>query len=184
MHLGGELVKRLYLLFLALILIFCTGGDEFSTSVLYTYNVDAIENISKSVLQFNNVIYTKVPRGLIISFDEGVFFTEREARIKESSLPLLNQIAQILTQLPNNCVIENHTEEKGGQTDEYKETWELSTARAINIAEYLSKYCNISAQRLFALGFGEYMPFSDNVAPKIHLNNRVDFVIIEYEAKR
>ena len=57
--------------------------------------------------------------------------------------------------------------------------------RAANIAEYLVKYKDIPTEKIFDIGFGETMPFNDNVAPdKKGFNNRIDFVIIDYEAKR
>ena len=40
-------------------------------------------------------------------------------------------------------------------------------------------------EKVFPMGFGELMPFKDNVSNnKKGFDNRVDFVIIEYEAKR
>ena len=132
----------------------------------------------------NGVIYTKVPRGLIVSIDEGVFFNLHEARIKESSLYILDTIAILLYKLPNYCVIENHTEEVG-ECGDYAENWELSIARAQNIAEYMSIAGNLPQEKVFSIGFGEFMPFKDNVSSTTKgFDNRVDFVLIEYDVKR
>ncbi len=162
-------MKKLYLIILILIAIFCSG-----------YNIEKLESVFKQVMpQKCGVLYTKVPRGLIISIDEKCFFNKGEVRIKESSLDILNIISAILTELPNYCVIENHTEE-----DDYTKNWELSVSRASNLAEYMVKYRKLPIEKVFSLGFGESMPFKDNVAPKNGLNNRIDFVIIEYEARR
>ena len=91
----------------------------------------------------------------------------------------MDAISYLLLILPNYCVIENHTEE-----DDFTKNWELSISRASNIAEYMIKYRKVPIEKVFSLGFGETMPFRDNVAPKNGLNNRIDFVIIEYEARR
>lgn len=108
-----------------------------------------------------------------------MFFNKGEVRIKESSLDILDAISCLLVKLPNYCVIENHTEEH-----DFNENWELSVSRASNLAEYMIKYRKLPVEKVFSLGFGETMPFKDNVAPKNGLNNRIDFVIIEYEARR
>lgn len=170
-------MKILYIIILALIVIFCSG---FNIEISYQPEVDKLEAIFKSTLpSMCGVIYTKVPRGLIVSVDERCLFNAGETRIKESSLVFLNSLSEILEQLPNTCVIEDHTEEQG-----FDKSWELSTVRASNLAEYLTKYKKLSAQKIFSLGFGEIMPFRDNVAPQKGFDNRVDFVIIEYEARR
>ena len=170
-------MKNLYLVILILILIFCSGFD---VTISYQPEVDKLENLFKAVLPLRcGIMYTKVPRGLIVSIDENCFFNKGEVRIKESSLDILDAISCLLVKLPNYCVIENHTEEH-----EFNENWELSVSRASNLAEYMIKYRKLPVEKVFSLGFGETMPFKDNVAPKNGLNNRIDFVIIEYEARR
>ena len=86
-------MRNLYLIFFILILFFCTGFSEsvIDASILYQPNVEKLELIFKYFMPIKNgVIYTKVPRGLIVSIDEGVFFNSHEARIKESSLYILD----------------------------------------------------------------------------------------------
>lgn len=170
-------MKNLYLIFLILIAVFCSGFDA---KISYQPEVNRIEAIFKAALQTNcGTVFTKVPRGLIISIDETCFFNHGEIRVKESSLSTLDAIAQTLATLPNYCVIENHTIEY-----DCNENWELSIARASNLAEYMIKYRNLPSEKVFALGYGEIMPFNDNVAPAMGIDNRTDFVIIEYDARR
>ena len=145
-------------------------------------NVDGLEKLFKKGMS-ENFIYTKVPRGLIISIDENFFFYDCKSEIKESSLYLLDKFADILNEIPNYCVIENHSKDK--LCSENLESWELSSMRSANIAEYLIKYRDVPPQKIFDIGFGETMPFKDNVsATDKKLDNRIDFVLIEYEAKR
>lgn len=162
---------------LIIILIFCSG---FNFTISYKSNVNQIEKQFQLALNnVENIVYTKVPRGLIISIDERYFFDCNEVLIKESSLSILNNISETLKKLPNFCVVENHTEAKSNV-----ENWELSVQRASNIAEYLVKYGNLQSQRIFPLGFGEIMPFYKDVPNHNNMNNRIDFVIIEYEVMR
>ena len=179
-------VKNLYLICFILVLIFCTGFSDKIVDVSITYqpNVEKLEAIFRAFIPLKDgVIYTKVPRGLIISVDERTFFNAHEARIKESSLYILDTITILLRKLQNYCVVESHTDEVG--CNEYCENWELSTARAQNIADYMSVYGKIPTYKLVSNGFGKLMPFKDNVSSSQKgFDNRVDFVIIEYEAKR
>ena len=142
------------------------------------------EQIEKSFRKLlpKEATYTKVPRGLIISIDENILFNECSPYIKESSLKILDNIATILKSLTNYCVIENHIEQS---CKNEIENWELSMIRSANIADYLLKYNQIPHEQLFDIGYGEYMPFNENLNNEtIELGNRVDFVILNYEAKR
>lgn len=168
-------------------MIFCSGFEDsiINIAVSYQPNVEKLETMFKAVLpEVKGVVYTKVPRGLIISIDERYFFNDGEARIKESSLCILDRIIYQLREIPNYCVVEDHTEKNNFENSDYNEDWELSASRSANIVEYMMKYGKVSAKQLFALGYGEFMPFRDNVAPIEGINNRIDFVILEYEAKR
>jgi len=177
-------LKNLYPVILIFIIIFCSGFSDVFIS--YQPNVDRLEAAFKTFMPLKNgVIYTKVPRGLIVSIDEDIFFSEGDARIKESSLYVLDTIILLLQKLSNYCVIENHTEDNYSDCGLYKENWELSIARSVNLADYMIVYGKIPAEKLFSLGYGEYMPFKDNVSANVKgPDNRVDFVILEYEAKR
>lgn len=142
--------------------------------------VDSLETMFKKELP-KEVIYTKVPRGLVISMDETLFFDDCDDKIKTSSLYILDKIALVLKKLPNYCVIEDHVQKDLCGIED----WELSMMRSANLAEYLVRYKNIPSDKIFDIGFGETMPFKDNVSPYVNgFDNRVDFVIIDYEAKR
>ncbi len=177
-------MKIFYIILLVIFLMFCTGFSEpvADISVSYQPNTDRLETLFKNALPVKSgVMYTKVPRGLIVSINEKYFFNKGEIKIKESSLCLLDTIAELLRKLSNYCVVENHTEEF--LNEEYN--WELSLLRASNIVNYLMIYGKLPASQLFSLGYGQSMPFRDNVSKnKNGLDNRIDFVILEYDVKR
>jgi hypothetical protein len=56
---------------------------------VFSLNVETMEKLFKSEMP-KGVIYTKVPRGLIVSVDENLFFNDCESAIKESSLYILD----------------------------------------------------------------------------------------------
>lgn len=177
-------MRNIYLVTLILILFFCTGFSDPVGDITVSYQpaVDKLEELFKAALPLskNDIIFTKVPRGLIVSINENCFFNKNQTRIKESALPVIDTIIGLLQNLSNYCVIEDHTEEMSFNN----KNWELSLVRSANIAEYMITEGKISADRIFSLGYGQYMPFRDNVAPGKGMNNRIDFVILEYESKR
>lgn len=164
---------KLSVILLLVSILFLTSGYSTTSDI----RIDEIEQKFKKLLP-NETVFTKVPRGLIISFDENLLFDGCNPNVNESSLKILDDIATVLKELPNYCVIENHITHNCGKNIK---NWELSMIRSANITDYLLKHNKISPEQLFDIGFGEYMPFKEI---EYIGNNRVDFVIINYEAKR
>ncbi len=53
--------------------------------------------------------------------------------------------------------------------------WELSAVRADKIAEYFIKVKKLNARNIQSIGLGDISPVIEN------MNNRIDFVIINYD---
>ncbi len=147
--------------------------------------MQAIEKMFRSNVKPDGAMYfTYVPRGLIVSIDENVFFNKSQEKLKKSGLCVLNEIGAVLSQTDKSCVIEGHTESANPEISSFRENWELSLARAHSITMYLMRYLKISPERLYCIGYGEFMPYVDSVSRDADLNNRIDFVIIDYSAER
>jgi OOP family OmpA-OmpF porin len=109
-----------------------------------------------------------------IELKQTIFFDTKKAKIKPVSFPLLDEVAQALTDRPKISVrIEGHTDSVG--TDKFN-MW-LSSARADAVRAYLIAK-GIDAGRMVAQGFGESVPLADNRTTKgKETNRRVEFVI-------
>jgi len=142
-----------------------------------------IENLFKQSLTKidKTVIYTKVPRGLIVSIDSTVFFDGNDDELKESSKQFLDKIGEILQFLDKSCVIEGNTKIVREENSIYNSNWEISMVRAQKITEYLIKCHHVNPQKIRSIGFGGIMPFKENVFYNGSLNQRIDFVILNYE---
>lgn len=128
----------------------------------------------------NSIYYTQVPRGLIVSIPTNKFFYSNSVRLTENGKHLLDIIAEILNTFNNSCAIESHTDETFQMNSIYKEDWEISIHRANILTEYLIKQGGLTSDRLYPIGYGSIMPFND----KKFTNNRIDFVIFDYTARR
>lgn len=183
-------MRHLLILTAISFLLFTGGGASFGLQNLYISTTfdSQINNIQRAFLEVlpkrNTIVYTKVPRGLILSIAEQEFFAPLDYNIKPEGKQLLNSIITVLQEFKNDCVIESHTDESIPAASEYHEDWELSVARANAVAAYLVKNGKLPQGRVFPLGFGEIMPFKENVSPKGFSDKRVDFVIFDYEIKR
>lgn len=181
---------RLVLIILILIFHFLAPSYADSQHTIYVSQTSSpsapvIQKMFEDALPKGSaILYTKVPRGLIVSVDESIFFSDENDLLKIKGTAILDGIAKVLEKLDNECTVEGHTESHNFERSLYKSDWELSTARANTIVEYLVMSGGVASSRLFALGYGELMPFKGNVSTKDGFNNRIDFVIFDYETNR
>ena len=118
-------------------------------------------------------------RGLVISLKDTEFFDSGSAAVRGESKPLLADIAAAIDDYTNAIRIEGHTDNVPIKTSAFPSNWELSTARATNIVQYLIGTLAFSPEKLSAIGYGEYRPIADNATPEgRQKNRRVDIVIL------
>lgn len=180
------------IIYFAIILILsgsAVPAIEQQAEIYMNINFDArvayvIKRFQEVLPKDTNLVYTKVPRGLVMSISETEFFKPYSTDITPGGKLLLQKIAKVINGFSNNCTIESHTEEILPDNSIYHEDWEITIVRANVITEYLIRCCGVAPERLTSVGFGDSMPFKENVSREGFHNNRVDFVIFDYTAKR
>ena len=92
---------------------------------------------------------------------------------------MIDRLAATLAKMPNLVRVEGHTDDLPIHTDRFRSNWDLSTARAARVIEFLIQRGGIPAQRLSAAGYGEFRPrvLNESVAGRAQ-NRRVDLVIL------
>jgi chemotaxis protein MotB len=117
--------------------------------------------------------------GLVISLREAGFFASGSAMPKPQTLDTLRRIASALGHTPYDLRIEGHTDNIPIHNDQFASNWELSTARATNIARLLVQLNAIPPDRLSAAGYAEFHPVATNdTAEGRAQNRRVDLVVM------
>jgi len=117
--------------------------------------------------------------GLVISLREAGFFASGSATPKAETLPTLRKIAASLANTPYDLRIEGHTDNIPIHTAEFSSNWELSTARATDIARLLIDQGLIPPERISAAGYAQYHPVASNdTADGRAENRRVDLVVL------
>jgi len=112
---------------------------------------------------------------------EQVQFDTGKATIKSASNPLLDEVAQVLTQHPEMTKVEvqGHTDNRGSAALNKK----LSQARADSVRKALVQR-GIAAERLVTKGYGPDKPIDENSTDEgRQKNRRVQFVILEKQPK-
>jgi len=128
-------------------------------------------------------------RGTIIRFRDVIFFDPGNAELKKEAYPTLERLAKILEQIPNNIIIEGHTDPRPIETTQFPSNWDLSVMRAAAVARYLryhaEKITKMNSEelhkyqaRLSITGYGPYK-LLDPVNPYAAVNRRIDIVLLK-----
>jgi len=137
------------------------------------------ETLKQKFTDDTSLSVVKEKRGIIIRINDTMLFDEGSAIIKSDAKSTLNKITSELESIENPIIIEGHTDSTPIKNQQYPSNWELSTARATNIIKYLTENKLISPNRLSAVGYGEYMPISENISPEGRAKNRrVDIIVL------
>lgn len=118
-------------------------------------------------------------RGLVVRFTGQILFEVGEANIRDEGREVLDKVATVLKERPNNVMIEGHTDDLPINTEEFPTNWELSTARATEVIKYFIEDPGINPERLSAAGYSKYRPIKPNNSPKNRaINRRIEVVIL------
>lgn len=111
-------------------------------------------------------------RGIVLELPERILFDTGEAVIKPDFYPILDLLSTLLAKVPNQIIVEGHTDNIPIKTFLFPSNWELSVARAVSVARYLVEVRDLPPRRFVATGYGEYHPLDTNETPEGRARNR------------
>ncbi|MDN7854730.1 OmpA family protein [Burkholderia cepacia] len=120
----------------------------------------------------------KAPHGVEIGIDARILFNVGDARLLPDSSPVLNQIAQALSEhATGDILVEGHTDSLPIANAKYESNWELSSARAGSVVRYLTER-GVAPHRLAAIGRADTQPLvaGDDAASRAR-NRRVTIFV-------
>jgi chemotaxis protein MotB len=119
-------------------------------------------------------------RGLVVSLPEAGSFPAGRAEFSAAGRRVMLDLAATLRDLPNLIRVEGHTDNVPIHTGTFASNWELSTARATRVVQFLIEECGLDPSRLSAAGYAEHRPRLPNDSPEARARNRrVDIVVLD-----
>lgn len=108
-----------------------------------------------------------------LTLNGSVLFKSGDAVVKKEAFPLLTKISNIIKHYKNcNVEIIGHTDNVPVSNSRFADNNWLSSARALNAAEFLIDKCGIDPARLKYSGRGEYEPIRSNATEEGRAKNR------------
>jgi len=139
----------------------------------------------KGEIDKGQVTISELKGKLTLNMVEAILFDSGKAEVKPEGLVVLGKVIEVLKPVTGKSIrIEGHSDDQpivGALTQRYPTNWELSAARAINIARYLQKQ-GVDPANLSSAAFGEFKPVADNATPEGRAKNRrIEIVLVPKE---
>lgn len=121
----------------------------------------------------------------LINVPDAILFPSGTDMLTRQGIDTLNTINTVLEGYPNRPIcVEGHTDNVPiGPTikDKFATNWELSTARAIRVMNYMAEHLKLDESMMAVKGFGPYKPVADNDTPDGRAQNRRVIILISPE---
>jgi len=114
----------------------------------------------------------------IITLNENIVFDKDKFQLKQSSLPLLNELSNLIKKGNYPVAIVGHTDNREAEEKGYTSNWELSTLMAIQVLRYFVEKRKIISKRITAYGCGSYRQIASNDTRQLRAKNRrIDIIL-------
>ncbi|USD50604.1 flagellar motor protein MotB [Vibrio sp. SCSIO 43153] len=119
---------------------------------------------------------------IVIRIREKGAFPEGSAFLQPKFRPLVRQVAELVKDVPGIVRISGHTDNQRLDSELYRSNWDLSSQRAVSVAQEMEKVRGFSHQRLRVRGMADTEPvaLNDTDANRA-LNRRVEISIMQGE---
>ena len=136
----------------------------------------------KAEIDQGQVTITELKGKLTVNMVEAILFDSGRAEVKRGGLEVLQKVVDVLKETKDKAIrVEGHTDNVqigGALARVYPTNWELSAARAINVARFLQKQ-GVDPAVLSAAAYGEYRPVADNETKEGRAKNRrIEIVLV------
>ncbi len=117
-------------------------------------------------------------RGIVMHLPDKLLFYRAQAELKPEAWSLLEELADLLREIPSNVLVEGHTCNLPISTAEFPSNWELSAMRAVTVVRYLVEEEGLEPEQLQAIGYGEHHPVASNETEEGRERNRRVTIVI------
>jgi len=143
-------------------------------------------SISDALMKYKSdelSVYTK-DGNVYVSLQEKLLFKSGSDVVDPKGKEALKSLAQVLNSTSDITVlIEGHTDNIPIKTNQFKDNWDLSTARATSIVRILTMDNGFDSNRITATGKGQFHPVNSNETTEGRASNRRTEVILSPDLK-
>lgn len=159
--------------------------EESVAKLKNTYE-NLVNDMKKEIKQ-GEILITQLQDKLTVNLVDKIIFDSGQSIVKENGRKILDRVGAILKKIDDKQIrIEGHTDNVpiGPEIkDRFPTNWELSTARATNVARYLIDKVGINPNLVSVTGYADQRPVATNDTEESRAKNRrIEIVLVPIEA--
>ncbi len=150
---------------------------------------DSLVSEMSTEIKKGEIAITQLRDKLSVNMVDKVLFDSGSAEVKKEGKLILKRVGDILKKVSDKQIkVEGHTDNVPISQKlmvKFPSNWELSSARATNVAKYLQDSAGIDPHLLTVAGYSEYRPIESNDTPEGRAKNRrIEIVLIPLDIDR
>ena len=116
---------------------------------------------------------------MIVRLGDQILFDPGKTDLKKEGQEALSEVTKVLTEIANrNFQVAGHTDNAPIKSARFRSNWDLSTARAVEVVNFMIK-AGMDPKRLSAAGYADQSPVAANDTPENKAKNRrIEIVLV------
>lgn len=128
----------------------------------------------------NTVEVESFGQQLVIRIKEKGAFPEGSAFLQPKFIPLIQQVTELVKDVPGIIRISGHTDNQALDSELYRSKWDISSQRAVSVAQVMEQVKGFYRKRMRVVGMADTTPIADNkTAQGRSRNRRVEISIVQ-----
>lgn len=138
-----------------------------------------LKNRLRKLIKAGNLSIRIFHGRLVLKLKSAVLFASGKAKLRKAGSNALKAIAAVLKTIRRkHFQVAGHTDNRPIRRAAYKNNWELSAARAVQVVTFLKKH-GMNSRNLSAAGFSQYQPVARNSTPGgRRMNRRIEITLL------
>ena len=159
---------------------------DFSRALDLSYLKALIDSLMTEEESLQNVTLFEQPGYLIVSLPDTLLFEPGSVSLGDGATQALFTLSEMLARIKNRVEITGHSDPRPVRSQDFPSNWELSYARAGQVAAALYRYGYDKPIQIRGAAAGRYGDLADRLPEdqRLDLSRRVDIIIMEDDGKR
>lgn len=138
---------------------------------------DQVESAFADLIEDRDIAINGNETWVEISLSSSLLFDSGSAQPNSRALPILQEVAGILSGYENPVHVEGFTDNVPINSELYRSNWELSAARSATVVRLLASE-GVDPERLAAVGYAEFQPIAANDSVEGRSENRRVVIVV------
>lgn len=162
-----------------------TSGNVYDEKIIN----EQFDDLYNNLMFFNDneglkMEITRSESEIKIRLSNNMLFAPEKADINQASIESLQKIVEIIRgydEIIEKMVMEGNTDNLPTRSSLYRDNFELSLERALNVLYFFKYQGNFNPQKLVPMGYGEYNPVATNDTVEGRAKNRrTDVILVKH----